>query len=256
MKRIVTPLILAVSLLTTVPVGQRLPARIRPEDQGRSVVCYPLVGLLIGAVLVLAEGVFRGAAPLLAAALLLAVWVGITGALHLDGLADCIDAACAGHGDPSRILTAMKDPAAGPVAVAAIAVVLLIKFAALATLLARGGSIVGLLLAVPMLARAAAAALMATTAYRRDEGIARDQAATRPQGAIGLAVVAVFIAGGLLLPSGLWVLIALLAGVVGWGWRRIWQVLIGGYTGDVVGALIELIETAALIAGAWTLPWH
>lgn len=256
MKRVATPLMLALSLLTTLPVGRWLPARIRPVDQGRSVVCYPLVGLLIGVLLVLAEAVLRGAAPLLAAALLLAVWVGVTGALHLDGLADCVDAGCAGHGDASRILTVMKDPAAGPVAVATIAIVLLIKFAALATLLQRSGSIVGLLLAVPMLARATTAALMATTAYRRDEGIARDQAATRPRGAIALVIAAVVVAGGFALPLRLWTLMVLLAGVIVWSWRRIWQVRIGGYTGDVAGALIELVEVAALGVAAWGLPWN
>lgn len=255
MKRVATPLMLALSLLTTLPVGRWLPTRIRRIDQGRSVVCYPLVGLLIGVALVIAEGVFRGAPPLLAAMLLLAVWVGVTGALHLDGLADCVDAGFAGHGDAGRILTVMKDPAAGPVAVTMIAIVLLAKFAALATLLAQGGSIVGLLLAVPMLARAAAAALMATTAYRRDEGIARDQAATRPRGAIALVLAVVIVAGALALPLGLWTLLALLAAVIVWGWRRIWQRRIGGYTGDVAGALIELTETAALVAAAWSLPW-
>ncbi|AWN15454.1 adenosylcobinamide-GDP ribazoletransferase [Salinisphaera sp. LB1] len=256
MKRAATPLLLALSLLTVLPVGRWLPARIRPVDQGRSVVCYPLVGLLIGGVLVLAEGVLRGAAPLLAAALLLAVWVGITGALHLDGLADCVDAGCAGHRDASRILTVMKDPAAGPMAVATITIVLLVKFAALATLLQHRGAIVGLLLAVPMLARAGTAALMATTAYRRDRGIARDQAATRPRGAITLGIVVVAVAGAWLLPLSLWTLMVLLAGVIVWSWRRTWQTRIGGYTGDVAGALIELVEAASLVAAAWGLPWH
>ncbi|MGB7757203.1 MAG: adenosylcobinamide-GDP ribazoletransferase [Salinisphaera sp.] len=256
MKRIVTPLILALSLLTIVPVARRLPTRIRPVDQGRSVVCYPLVGLLIGVLLVLAEAVLRGAAPLLGAALLLAVWVGVTGALHLDGLADCVDAGCAGHGDASRILSVMKDPGAGPMAVATVAIVLLIKFAALATLLQHSGAIVGLLLSVPMVARAAAAALLATTAYRRDEGIARDQAATRPRGAIALVIAAVVVAGGVALPLRLWTLMVLLAGVIVWSWRRIWHVRIGGYTGDVAGALIELVEAATLVAAAWGLPWQ
>ncbi|KEZ76455.1 adenosylcobinamide-GDP ribazoletransferase [Salinisphaera hydrothermalis] len=256
MRRITTPLLLALSLLTTLPVGHRLPVRIRAVDQGRSVICYPLVGLIIGVVLVVAEALFRGATPLLAAALLLTVWVAVTGALHLDGLADCVDAGFVGHRDATRILTVMKDPAAGPVAVVAIAIVLLLKFTALATLLAHGGALVGLLLVVPMLARAATAVLMATTAYRREQGIARDQAATRPRVAIALVSLAVVIAAGLALPLRLAVLLVLLTAVIVWVWRRVWQMRIGGYTGDVAGALIELVETAALVAAAWPPLWH
>lgn len=255
MSRLVTPLILALSLLTTLPVARWLPARVRAIDQGRSVACYPLVGLIVGVALVIAAALVHSAPPLLAAVLVLAVWVGFTGALHLDGLADCADAGFAGHGDTSRILSVMKDPAAGPVAVATLGIVLLVKFAALAALLGHGVSIVGLLLVVPMLARAAAAALMATTAYRRAQGIARDQAATRPRAAIAMAIVFVAIVGFFVLPPGLWALMTLLAGLIAWGWRQFWQRRIGGYTGDVVGALIELVETAALGAAAWSLPW-
>ncbi len=48
------------------------------------------------------------------AVLVLAVWVGLTGALHLDGLADSADAWLGGYGDRARTLAIMKDPYCGP----------------------------------------------------------------------------------------------------------------------------------------------
>lgn len=255
MTRRTTPLILAFALLTTLPVGRWLPARIRPADQGRSVVCYPLVGLAIGMLLVLADAVLHGAPLLLDAAMLLAVWVIATGALHLDGLADCVDAWFAGHGDPSRTLTVMKEPTAGPAAVVALVLLLLIKFAALVALLREGAETAGLLLIVPLLARAAVAGLIAVTAYRRADGIARDQAATRPRRAIALAVLGSAAVGACAVPSGLWLLLLVAVAVVTWAWRSLWQRRIGGYTGDVAGALIELVEAALLLTAAWSLPW-
>lgn len=249
------PPLLALSLLTTLPVGRWLPAHIEAADQGRSVACYPLVGLIIGIVLVIAQALVGGAPPLLAAALLLLVWVGLTGALHLDGLADCADAGFASHRDATRTLTVMKDPAAGPVAVVTLVIVLLARFAALAALFSQNVSFVGVLLVVPMFGRSAAAALMATTRYQSANGIARDQAAMQPRGAIVLALIVTVLVAALVVPTAVWVWMLLVAAAVFWGWRRFWQDRVGGYTGDVAGGLIALVETAVLIVAVWSGPW-
>lgn len=245
-----TPFWLAVSLLTTLPVGRWLPARIAPIDQGRSVVCYPLVGAIIGALVALAAALAATAPPLIGAALVLVVWVALTGALHLDGLADATDGWFAGHRDPTRCLQVMAEPTAGPMAIVVLVGVLLSKFAALAVLLAAGPPF-AVLVAVPLLARAAAGLYMATTVYRRTEGIAKNQAATRSRGAIVLAtLVALVVCLGLLAPARGALLAVIVTGVTA-GWRRLWQGRIGGYTGDIVGAQIELVECIALAGLAW-----
>ena len=133
------PALVAVQFLT------RLPVRLEPppsgREVGRSLLWYPAVGLLLGAVVWVAAALLSPLATPLAAALVLAVWVASTGALHLDGLADTADAWVGGGGDRERTLAIMKDPHIGPVAVAAIVCVLLAKYGALSALLSEHGNL-------------------------------------------------------------------------------------------------------------------
>ncbi|HBM07500.1 MAG TPA: adenosylcobinamide-GDP ribazoletransferase, partial [Pseudomonas sp.] len=117
------PFLIALQFLTCLPV--RLRGMPEPQQIGRSLLYYPLVGLLLGGMLCLLGVALGNAAPPLKAALLLAAWVWLTGALHLDGLADSADAWLGGFGDRERTLAIMKDPCSGPVAVAVLVLVLL-----------------------------------------------------------------------------------------------------------------------------------
>ena len=112
-------LLAAVGFLTRVPVPPRVFAD--SAARGRSLPWYPLVGLLIGAVLCALDAVLPATRALLGAALVLLAWAWLTGALHLDGLADMADAwvgGMAGNADTSRARTLeiMKDPRSGPAA--------------------------------------------------------------------------------------------------------------------------------------------
>ncbi len=89
--------LIALQFLTRLPVPAG--GEYSPERVGRSLAWYPLVGLLIGLLLWLADWLLPGQAPLLTAAVLLTLWVGLTGALHLDGLADSADAWVGGLGN-------------------------------------------------------------------------------------------------------------------------------------------------------------
>ena len=127
-------LLIALQFLTILPV--RLQGEFTAQDIGRSLLFYPVVGLLIGIVLSLLGWNLTSQSPMVSAILVLAVWVTITGALHIDGLADSADAWLGGIGDKAKTLSIMKDPAAGPIAVVTIVLVLLIKFVMLTVLLA------------------------------------------------------------------------------------------------------------------------
>ncbi|NWL75974.1 adenosylcobinamide-GDP ribazoletransferase [Pseudomonas taiwanensis] len=242
-----TPLLIALQFLTRLPV--RLPGMPEPEQIGRSLLWYPLVGLLIGALLLGGAWLLDGRPPLLSAALLLALWVGLSGGLHLDGLADTADAWVGGYGDRERTLTIMKDPRSGPIAVVVLVVVLLLKFAALVTLL-DAGHLLPLLLA-PWLARGMLPLLFLTTPYVRPGGLGQAIAEHLPRRELpvwlgGQAVVM------LLLGWAAWIALVVTLVLFGWLRGRFMQRL-GGTTGDTAGALVELVEAGVLVGVAIAL---
>ncbi|MBA1278548.1 adenosylcobinamide-GDP ribazoletransferase [Stutzerimonas stutzeri] len=234
--------LIALQLLTSLPV--RLGGMPEPQTIGRSMIYYPLVGLLLGTILWLVSAALDGAALPLQAALLLAIWVALTGALHLDGLADSADAWLGGFGDRERTLQIMKDPRSGPIAVVVLVLLLLLKFVALWTLLAQGEQLA--LLLAPLLGRSALLGLFLTTPYVRPGGLGQALTEHMPRAQIRVVLMAV-------------VAICLLLGALGWlallvtvvigalARRAMWRRL-GGTTGDTAGALLELVECAVLVA--------
>lgn len=240
-------LLVAVQFLTRLP----LPWLAVPDAalRGRSVPYYPVVGLGIGVLLVLLAMLLATANTLLAAALVLLVWVLITGGLHLDGLADSADAWVGGHGDRERTLVILKDPASGPAGVTALVLLLLVKFTALVALLEAQAPTI--LWVAPVLGRAALVFLLFSMPYVRPGGIGAAQAAHLPRTAAVVMLVAVALAPPLLLGTrGLWLLVAvvLLLLVL----RRLMRQRLGGATGDTLGASCELVEAAALVVMALT----
>ncbi len=231
----------AVQFLTRLPTPH-----LAHDDEalaGRSALYFPLVGLLIGLLLWLLAALTDAATPGVQAALVLALWVGLSGGLHLDGLGDSADA-WLGGGDRQRSLDIMKDPRAGAAAVIAIALLLIVKFAALEALLANGHAI--WLILAPLLGRASALALFLTTPCARTDGFGAILARHLPR---RTAWWVVFAAALLPLPmlglAGLWLLLALLA--LGLGLRRLMLKRLGGSTGDTAGAQVEFSEAVVLL---------
>ncbi|HBC01403.1 MAG TPA: adenosylcobinamide-GDP ribazoletransferase [Pseudomonas sp.] len=241
------PLLIALQFLTSLPI--RLPAMPEPGQQGRSLLYYPVVGLLLGALLCLAAFVLDGAAPLLQAVLLLTLWVALTGGLHLDGLADSADAWLGGFGDRERTLQIMKDPRSGPVAVVVLVLLLLLKFSALLALL-QAQQYSALLLA-PVLGRAALPALFLLTPYVRPNGLGHALAANLPHGEA--RVVLALVAVGCLLFGSSGLIALSFAAVTFLLARRAMLRRLGGTTGDTAGALLELVECTVLIGLALQL---
>lgn len=232
----------ALGFLTRLP----LPARLfdGASSPSAQLAWYPLVGLVIGGLL-WALGAFAShTSPLLAAGVLLAAWVALTGALHLDGLADSADAWVGGMGDRDRTLAIMKDPRSGPIGVTAIVLVLLLKFAALASLPQPSVAVV----LGPVLGRAVLTLAFITTPYVRAGGIGSGLVGeSRAVCVVALALTSVFA----LLAGWHGVRALIVAGVVFAAWRWACIKRLGGMTGDTCGALTELAEAAVLVALAW-----
>lgn len=240
----------ALVFLTRLPLARWL-TDVSAANRERAVLYYPLVGAVIGVLLVAVALAATALGPLMAAALVLLVWVAITGALHLDGLADCLDGYYAGHKEAQlsarreRVLRVMQDPTSGAVAVAGMVVLLLLKFAALASVLDSGIPIAGLVV-IAVLARTGILGLMCVTDYVRAEGSAPalSESVINACFAVILLVAALVF---LLFPW--WVALCLFLALMLltiW-WRQLWLTTLGGYTGDCLGALVEMSETLLLI---------
>ncbi|GAA3451019.1 adenosylcobinamide-GDP ribazoletransferase [Dactylosporangium matsuzakiense] len=233
---------LALSLFTVLPV--RADRFDRPTARV-AMLLAPLAGGLLGLILALAAGglVRLGAAPLLGAAVLVALALLLTRGLHIDGLADTADG-LGSYADAGKALEIMKKSDIGPFGVAAIAAVLLVDAAAAASLV---GAVSGALVLA-----FAAGRLGATVACRR--GLA----AARPEGlgalvadlvpGWALAVVAALLAAlGALVDLWRGPLAVVAAVAVAWALTAHARRRLGGLTGDVIGASIELATAAALI---------
>jgi adenosylcobinamide-GDP ribazoletransferase len=244
-------LLMALAFLTRLPVP--VPPGAGPREVARGMAAFPLVGGLVGAALAGAAVLLaRVLPPALAATLAVALGALLTGALHLDGLADAADALGAGA-DRERALRIMRDHHLGTYGAAALVLSLLAKVAALAALLSAGGALswwpvaaaLGRWIMVPLAALAPAA---------RPDGLGASVGAHVGRVELVVATALAFaIAGALARWSGLAALaaVALLGGWMARACRR----RFGGMTGDTLGASAELSELLVLILGcAWGVP--
>ena len=232
------PFWIALQFLSSLPVS--LPGMPEPRELGRSLLFYPLVGLLFGLLLWLASLLLQGTPAPLHAALLLTVWVLLSGALHLDGLADSADAWLGGFGDRERTLQIMKDPRSGPIAVVTLVLVLLLKFCALWVLVERG--IGAQLLLAPLIGRAAMLGLFLSTPYVRQGGLGQALAEHLPRHAAGWVLLGCVL---FCLVLGGWIVLLAFA-VFAW-LRQLMCRRLGGATGDTAGAMLELLELAVVL---------
>ncbi|MCB0209949.1 MAG: adenosylcobinamide-GDP ribazoletransferase [Anaerolineae bacterium] len=229
-------------LLTAIPLP------LLPEDYsrppGKSTAYYPLVGLILGGILSGVDLVFGWWLPAgLASALLLAVWVGATGMLHLDGFMDCCDGLLPPR-ERSRRLEIMKDSRVGAFAVVGVVLLLLVKFNALIVL--PTSQRWSALLVTPTLARWAMTWSMARYPLARLDGLSVffRRGLEWPQIAVasGVAVLTALLLWGwlgLVLLAVTWLAVTLVA--------QLAMARIGGLVGDVYGASGELIEVVLLV---------
>ena len=241
-----------------------LPRWTHADAQGNPIY-LPLAGALIGLVVVLvAVGLFYlKTSGLLAAVLLIGLWLFLTGGLHLDGLMDATDG-IASHRSRERMLEIMQDSRVGNFEVMAGIFVILIKIAALFSLFERTLPLSILSLAVvPIQARLMEALVIGSFPYARPEGMGRawHQAARRPHPivtSLAAAIVSIASISGMCALAHLAfalpvapALIALACTTSGAALTALITALLvqarlGGHTGDTYGMIVELSECGAL----------
>ncbi len=237
--------LIALQFLTVFPV--RLKNFPVDKDMGYSLPYYPLVGLLIGLLLVSLSWVGMGMPASLHAVVVLAFWVVLTGTLHLDGLADSADAWIGGLGDCQKTLTIMKDVYCGPTAVVTLIIILLIKFTALEQLITTGNWAAVIL--APVFGRTSLVLLFITTSYVRENGLGSQLSSHSPRCMSIVIIVFTMVTALLFIGMTAFWLLSAVAGTF-LMLRYLMLRRIGGTTGDTAGALVEITETVVLLTAA------
>lgn len=248
---------LALTLLTVARV--RGPARLDRRTAGVAISLAPAIGLLLGlaAAAVLAGLGQLTEGPLLPAVCALGALAALTRGLHLDGLADTADG-LASYLPAPEARRVMKTPDVGALGLVAVVLVLGVQAAALAACAAAGRGTLSLLLAAVLSRVAVSAACTPRTPAAAPDGLGALVAGTvRPVLPLLAGVAAV--AGAVLweLPGAGAVRPLLAAGVAlaaGELLRRHAVRRLGGISGDVLGALVELTTAVVLLVMAMALP--
>jgi adenosylcobinamide-GDP ribazoletransferase len=234
--------VIGLRFLTIIPLPFRRQAT--PEEIGRSVVYFPLVGLLLGLILVGVDRLLGLVLPLsLVNISLIIVMAVLTGALHLDGFIDTCDGAMV-RSTPEERLRIMADSRVGAFGVVGACCLILLKYLALDAVPddLRAASLV----LMPVLGRWAMVFAIGSFAYVREVGTGRafkEQASWRRVAVATAATIllSALFAGlsGLAVMASVWVLIL---GIAVFLRHRL-----GGLSGDTYGAINEAAETLLLV---------
>ncbi len=205
----------------------------------------PVAGLIIGTLVAAAmvAGALHG--PSIAALFALLMWVIVTGAMHLEGLADTADGLGAAHGDPARFLEVARDPRTGSFGAVSIALMLIVKLVLLAEV-AQAQTVYALVL-IPAWARWVSLAL-ARMVPPLGTGLGRRFASGATWGVIAVEAAALAIVTAAIAPE---LMIAMPAALL---FAIYWQRRLGGMSGDCHGATIEVTEALLLGILALTHP--
>jgi len=235
--------ILAVQFLTRLPTPQL--RDFNASELSRAAPWFPIVGMMIGCFLTAAALLGSRLDSWLGALLALFVWVWITGALHLDGLADLFDALGAAHRDPQRFLQVLRDPHIGSFGVIVLVCALLSKLVLLRVALNHATLHLATL---PLLCAWARLGAIAWSAWLPAlPGSSAEAFTWQPNKAFILLSVGVLAILSAQLDASL--LIAPLALVI---WGAFLRVRLGEMSGDCLGAGIEMVEVWLLLANVLT----
>jgi adenosylcobinamide-GDP ribazoletransferase len=232
----------AVQFLTIFTLNKK--HEVGENDLAKSMVYFPLVGFLLGFILVNADKALLWMFPhTIVNAGIIVILVLLTRALHVDGLADTLDGLMGGYDSKSR-LHIMRDSRIGTAGVLGIVLLLLVKYLALNNLFS--GSKVEALLTAPMLARWSQTLMVYKANYGREEGMGSAFVGHLR----GNNMIAAFaVALGLAIWVNGWSALYLIAGVAALTLLGRWYLVkrLGGVTGDAIGAMSELNEVLVLL---------
>lgn len=230
----------AVQFLTVFPLSR--PRDLTTEDLSRAVGYFPLIGLAMGGILTgLTVVLEQLVPPSVGAILVLAIWIGLHGALHLDGFLDACDGLFGGHTREDR-LRILRDERVGAFAVTGGVLLLLLKYATLASL----WPLTPAVFIAPVLGRWAMSLAVCAFPYARLEGLgsAMKEHSGGHQVALatGITLVAIIV-------TGYWL------GLIAMGFAAAVTLAIAGFamsqlsalTGDIYGAICEVVEAMLLL---------
>jgi adenosylcobinamide-GDP ribazoletransferase len=246
-----TTFFLAFRFLTILPLGKGWEDK--PDLVAAAGKYYPLVGLIMGGMFwIFYYGTRSLFSPALSSGLLLLFWVILTGALHLDGLADCLDSLYGGRDQESR-LRIMKDVHLGTMGIVGLILMLGLKFLALGEILLSPRLTLWIIL-IPALSRWTPIFLCCFFPYARPSG-GLGQALVQGTGKKELFWATLLAFGPVVLLERFWGLGLILA-IALWslGCGRYFLKKLGGVTGDVMGAVIESSELLAMLFIAGVSP--
>lgn len=234
---------IALVFLTILPIDRSLQAT--PERLGRSMALFPAAGVLLGLILVVLNGMLGALIPrAVLDCLLLLILIIITGALHLDGIADLLDG-LAGGKDRKGVLRTMKGSRIGAMGVVGLVMLLLLKYLCLFNLpleLKSAG-----LIFMPAAGRWVQVVLAASCRCLYGPGetgkVFLDYAGERELLIASSSLIAV----ALLLFGLQGVFLIFLLGIAAMLLIKYFEMRLGGVTGDVLGASSELIEVLSLL---------
>ena len=231
---------LAVSFLTVIPI--RLKETPQPGDLGKAAGWFPVIGAILGGLVAAAYYGLSFLLPhLLAAALAVALWIGLTGGLHLDGLADCCDGML--HASRrERRLEIMKDPRLGTFGAIGLVLTILLKVICLYSMPASQAWV-----ALPLAAGLGRYLLLPAgrQPLARPGGMGADFASGLNRTGLLWGALVVALLTGLAGWRGLLVVLVGLA--VSWGVLSLAKARLGGVTGDVLGLIVEFTELVTLL---------
>lgn len=236
-------LFIALQFLTIIPLPSS--GEWREGEMGRSMRWFPLAGLCIGGLLAALDNALAFLLPTALVSLLLVTALAVvTGALHLDGVADVADGFGA-RGGRERFLAVMKDSSTGAIGVVGVVLVLLLKYQAILQLPAHLR--MSALIFFPAAARFAQVLLTSGALRARADGLGATFAAGAGYKEVAIAAVTTFAASWLLLGQN-GVFCAIIVAVFALISRKYFHHRLGGITGDIIGATSEVAEIICLLA--------